>query len=1140
MENFFFRYSENLKFQKNDFLYDNNSYIDEHTLHTPETTTTLPFSVLFFKNLKYDFLIISIDQYFYRVNKYRKQIEEIGLIKDPLLEVSINNDNIVLITTKEIMLFNGYFDLVRSIEIDLEQILDEKFIITKLDAVKIADHSTMHQTTQSLHLVWAEDSFCVLGKSCSVIFNLQLEIVSKIQQHIKAMAFISKYNKFACAVNNKIQFFEPNGLEHGDPLMVESNIVDILNVDGSELLVFYKDGVVQVYFMKNFYWYKKMEIFGEYFASEGNALILKKDNSIVKHFVYTETNESFVIDGSNLNYTNYLRALIPPPLFYKSLKLDSQIKNFYRNENILIILTQNAIYNYSINNEDHFTLIGKHDLDELYFTRLINDEDVVNDVLVLNNQILVRIKNRIFEIKKELSQIKEISTKLIDQALDGKQVLRIYNIQEELGILFTDGMFFYKKMQKFNINTEKSFNLQFSKPKSRSGENECVKKPDGLCCRTIYVLSDKCLQYYENEDFKILPDIYSFIVYKTYLIYTANNQLVISEDGQIISTSYADDGLVPLAVANNKIVCQTRFGSLEATTNKVFSRFLISNLIKAGNFKEAAEECNRNHVTYDIFYKDRKCPASVIEQLSDACVFSLVSVFEFPTPVLHENDCLQRILKVFNINQIYTNYIGTEDDFKDRINGINDGGTYIQDESIKNILESPYHKPLFDLSKSSGISGDYLDLDDPIMSLNIILRRLDPVKHFSTIIDLFICIDRVDLCFYLSDLSKAIKILINKTSTRDILNSSMRTLSFDKIMQAFKICQSDSSSFSAFYNSRQNLAFSIYNYIGNRNLALYNLVKDCEDGSFVESDADCDDNESVICGYAAKYNLNEQLLMLQFYGISKSNFYCSLAKTAIPAQAFVLYVRGKDNIRALEVAKEHLLWREALRIFDSVDVINEFAEKLQEKRRFIEAGDIQEKYLHNHEVAMKFYLLDGEFKEALDIYKRCDASKEQYHWLMSIKELFEQTVCEVLKNHIVELDELLTHFYKYRNRLEEVRIRLEENISMSQTTFSYTSVKSSKNALIKDRPGGVYENEYILNKVAGIVNEISGWKKRMRNILEASKYFKLEQCVRTCEDTMKKISSKRKQEINELWMFERADHDPRRPVITKPDLTGWD
>ncbi|KAI5151243.1 hypothetical protein ENBRE01_1999, partial [Enteropsectra breve] len=155
----------------------------------------------------------------------------------------------------------------------------------------------------------------------------------------------------------------------------------------------------------------------------------------------------------------------------------------------------------------------------------------------------------------------------------------------------------------------------------------------------------------------------------------------------------------------------------------------------------------------------------------------------------------------------------------------------------------------------------------------------------------------------------------------------------------------------------------------------------------------------------------------------------------------------------------------------------------------------------------------------------------------AMEKMLVEGAIEGTRKYTFELNKLKASYEKYKQRIGTVRERINENVGMSQTSFSYSSLKSARKALLRDRPGGAYENEYVLNKIREIVKEINYTRNVFQEIIEIFVEFNKNEFIRMIEDEVHEMRDNLRDEVDRLWEFKRADYDANRPVIPKPELS---
>lgn len=1156
MENFYLRNRQLLKFSRSTSLYSTDCWIDQNVLFFREDRIPLPFNAVYLQSLAYDIFLISDDQNLYRINKHVKEIENFGCLIDRIYAVGCEKDKVIVVTDKEILYFNAYFDLTKNKNIGCPVLNFEDSGENKVNSSEAKDKSITEsfgnfslQSPRFNSLIFGDGIFAVIFPKAMHIFNLDLELVSSVSQKVKSAVYIAKYNKFACAIGSTIMFIEPNGLEHGDPLMAEASVLMKLAVDGAEILLCCNNGTVSGYFMKNFFWYNKFTVSGKLFGTEDNAILILQGHSIFKYYVYRETSENFVIDGLNLYYTNLGRACIPPPFYYKQIKVDAQIKGFYYDQNLLFIMSEKAIEKLSIDGNDMI-----HHLNCISYKY----SDDVAGILVFNSSILINrgeyveiIGEKFPEIENFINKIEEVQNayKNSDSATV-LNIIKLFKHKDSLGCLFSNGIVFYGHVFAFNFDIGMSFSLQSDDSKIyflNSGILQRADIPkDERTDERINENIDERMD--ENIDESVVSPImgktdisgvYSFLLYRNYLIYITKDLLTVLD----LSTgdkfdSFADDNTDILCLKDNKIILYTRFGTLESVTNKLFSMVLVRSFIQKGDFSIAAELCDYNHVDFSIFFEKKGFDVKNLSSFSDSHALSLFQAMNIHiSSCCLENEYFERLDYNFDPSCVLKN-----SEFVPRPTN------FIALDSVLHIFENINRIPvkisadtLFAEKNSDQVKflrQEYTALDElittnslPITIINSFLKNLTLTQHFSTIINILIAINRMDLCFYISNVQKVVKLLLTKISPELIAKESIRTMNIDTIVTVQKLCQRDSASFLAFYNSCSNVEFSLSEYLEDRRSALFYLVKSKMPSS---EDASSSMFPQEIIDYAAKYNMFDALIMYSYFHIFDFCFYPLVAKFEEPLDQFYLFLNSGDTLNALATAKNNLFWQEALNIDSSEDNCRVFIDLLTGKSRFAEAGEIYNDYLNDHVNSISYFLKGKKIAKAFSVFKSCSSDD-----VKSMESLIKKFCVGFLKSDLIVLNELKGAYEKYKSRLQTVRDRLNENLNDSQTSFSHSSHKSSERALTKDRPGGIYENEFVMNKIRDVVLRIIGLREEDEEFLEVFRHFDENDMIDAYNESFGPLKTSLKTEIDFLWDYARTDCDIELPKVPKPEVSEY-
>lgn len=1139
MENFFIKGKSQLN-ATNKSIYDSSSVVEDCTLKSENTHIELPFMPIFMRNLSFDYFLISSEQTLHRINKYKKEIEDIGMITDKILAVECACDKVAILTCREILLFNAYFDLENSMTV--ESAIAKK---SENQSNTVYDPGLPEPPNTAFKIKFGDWVFAVIFPSFSLIFDFDMKIVGRINEGIVDAVFIEKYNKFAClhASSQKIRFFEPNGLEHGEALNAFGDALHILKVGSCELILVAGNSCVSAYYMKNFFWYKKFTLNGKLHGTEDNSIVVEENGYLSRYYVYRELANGLVINGNELYYSNFQRAIIPPPFYYKKIAVDDQIIGFSFNVGHLIIVTHSGIYTFSIDKDDNITKIAHRPFSDLNIAC-----PLYADVIEIKGSVIIRTNEAMIYLNDKLENRADDALNL--RGVDPSQILKLYNVNDRLAVFCINGQLRITSLSiAFDFRHTSNFNIQFN--------NDSTK---------VYFLSNGVLQYCDIADSTsnslkhrlssmsldtnsslhvYATDVSSFLVHNQYILYIVKDAFNIANlVNDVMFSSYAEPGLEILTVRGEGIMFYTRFGTLETISSKLFTLDIVRKLISEHKIEEAARKCDRSHISYSVFFENGELSSGNIRFLDDSQALSMFNCMKIPESVfLLSCEYLERLWLNFSYDSVlkdvasaeYNNsYVDADlifpffEDLKSFPAKINSS------ENLRNcefLFECPSHR-------------ESIALEPSFSSINAFLRALSLRRNFSTIVNVFIALDRVDLCFYLPDLPKTVKILLTKLSPETICKSSLATFDIEKIINIHKLCQKDYAALVSFYNSSENVEFSMHDYLEDRPSALFYLVKKTLEACPMLT---VDSPEfTPISDYAIKYDLLNQLVMYTFYNVFSFNFYAFVAKHKKPLDSFYLYKLSGDVGAALGIAKDNVFWKEALELDHTHDVCLYFANLLIQNGRFSEAAEIVERHLKDYSSAIELYLKGRCISKALKLYNSAEFEPGMTYDNIKKKmtkeraaNLIKSTSISYLKSDLVVFNGHLESLGKYKDRLAVVRARLNENIAGSQTTFSYSSLKSSKNALLKDRPGGVFENEYVMNKIRSIVLDINAWRTLAQDLLDVFNEFKEFPAAESLHLRFEPTKSTLRKEVDNIWDYRRTDVDFELPNVAKPALSDY-
>ncbi|KAF7684701.1 Elongator complex protein 1 [Astathelohania contejeani] len=277
--------------------------------------------------------VLTFDSTIVTISKRDSELETVGKFKNKIMHLKFNKkeDLCALITANnELVLLNEYFELLS--------------IITLPETV--------------VNIEWAEEDVGILLTSGKIqIYNKNLKLRGESENiYSGVIRWRSKYNTFISQSSIGLCFIEPNGLMHGEPLPFKNKVIDLKQITDELLLVVYEENnalYFNLYYFKNYNWKlkikKKLDNESELLYANEYHILFKSRNKVITYGINRIISESdgfvYVVDGDDLLLTNFNKQIIPPPFFYKKIKLGNiQQITAYKNkvcivlEEIIIIL----------------------------------------------------------------------------------------------------------------------------------------------------------------------------------------------------------------------------------------------------------------------------------------------------------------------------------------------------------------------------------------------------------------------------------------------------------------------------------------------------------------------------------------------------------------------------------------------------------------------------------------------------------------------------------------------------------------------------------------------------------------------------------------------------------------------------------
>ncbi|UYI26885.1 IKI3-like protein [Encephalitozoon cuniculi] len=1102
MENFFFRYMSTVEIGKGDWIYSKGYVAKESSIYDESGTKRfeIPFVPKHFHVLTFEYFLIDELDTIHLVNRSTLEMVEVGKVSDGVVLASISADEkwCVVISTREILLFDTYIDLKKSAKVEFGR---------------------------AIRVEWADYGlFAVLTNKKILFYDTELNLVGRSEEReYTSLSWRSKYNIFGCSTSESVRFIEPNGLEHGDPLNVGCS--ELAFLENEDLLITVQHNaegsLLKVFYTKNFRWYLKVsrQIPGKFLCTEKNTVLFRDGERIIRVFLSEEKtrhgSEYYVIDGSYMLYTDFSEKILPPPLFSVRVGFDTNIVDVFPAEKKGVILLRDRAIMFRWDGEDFInerTFLLEDEFDSIvlfdgflvlksgheFLVKEVNGEE--DTYITRNGDVDERKKRGTVGTRRTSTVVHQLCQTLKRYGCVG--VVKHYNFEEKLYLLLGNGVIVYGS-DPVHSGIDIAQRLEV-----------CVKK-------SIFVHNGTKL----FVDGDTTENITSFLVGEHGMITISEGTCRFFFESKQ-SVCQVDHKLELLCMVDFRVIGVTRHGTLETYTPKIYTLAFVKKLLADKKYKDAIDGCQRYIVPFGVFLDHDIELEKFVTECRDAHLVSFFSEalqrlgdFDF----ILESERARRFRKVFDLTAVLEPK-DTREHFEELIG--NDES--IDTNSLAHLTGWGNGKGLF--MRRKPYSRCLKSLPEDVKNLcgrrardffNEFLLSLDLKSNFKFIISLLVKVKRIDLALQVArhDLKAGVEHMLSVTNTSSIMNSALGTCNEDLIREVMKICRKDSSDFlSLVRRYRGSLQkFKINDFLGNRVDALYHISR-----------TKMTDVEKK---YIEKHGLIDEALMYEACGLStrEKGYYFNLCAELLPSdKALVLFRKAGNTEKALETAVENLYWREAMDLHGS-EGREEFCElmvsRLVESEKHYEAGQLLEEFLGKSERAFAEYVKAKSMGDALRV--------------CSDAECLMQEAREILREKLLTLNDVKESFVKYRNRLEALEEREDE--CMSETSFSYTeNMGGGRSTRIKNRPGGRYEREFVLSRIRDIALSLVGWRNETEDLVRIFKEFGMEECTRAHNTSFDEVGRAIKTEIDSIFEVERRLlYDPNRPVVEKPDLSKW-
>lgn len=1085
MENFFIRYSSSTDLGSKEWLYSRKHTTREDVLYDEHgrKILELPFAPSYFHVMAFEHFFVDENNRMYLVNRNTLEIVNIGEIRDEILAIRVSMEErwCVVVTSTEILMFDTYIEFKKSIGAEFKAFI----------GVEWTDH----------------DVFAIFTRHKIFFYDIGLEKVAESgEDKYIGICWRSKYNVFACCTDECIRFIEPNGLEHGTPLDERCDRLAFLSDE--DLLVTVSHGAeeacVKVLYTKNFQWYRKAEktVRGEFVAVEDNAILFKHNSELVRLFLFRERthcgSEYYVIDGASVLYTDFALRIIPSPLFALRIGCDEKVIDVSPVKGGGVILHPSRAVVFEIRDEEFV------ERKSLCLSNRFDSVTLFNDLIVLkkDNEFLVRFLGRDLEdvwIRRgTMARVSGMvldarETMIVDQLVsttkkyDGLQVIKCYNFNERLCLVLDDGSVIHDgDVIHVGIDVAKSFEV--------------------LITERIYVHNDNSFV----AGGELMENVTSFLVNDYGLVVTSRESCTFHLESQQ-SSCQVDPGLRLLCMAGFKVIGETRHGTLETFTPRLYTLALVRRMLALGNYEKAVEECQRHVVSFDVFLDHRLDLGRFVECCRDVHLTSLFNEalerlkgFKF----MLKSEMVRRLRNVFDPDIVLEGFSG---EYFDQLMNRDQA---IDTNSISHLIE-------FDEDEgcTNGVSGNEGSFcgRDTRGFFNELLPVLDMERNFAFLIFLFVKLKRIDLALMMcrNNLKEGISHILTITTVSNVVDAAMGSFDREFVLEVMKACQRDTSDFVSLAGECTGhfFRFRMNDFLENRADALYHLSR----MQLVEMEEE----------YIRKHKLLDEALMYEVCGIStkeKGFYYDVCARLSTSSRALALFKLAGNKEKALETAVSGLFWREAIELHGNE---KEFCEML-----VTELTDAE----RHHEAAQLIEEFIGEPRRAFVEYVKARSMQDALRLCLD-PEYLRRECRGHLRERLLVLDDLKHSFLKYTQRLKSIEERDED--CLSETSFSYTENMHCKNRL-RNRPGGKYEREFVLDKIRCIGVRLVSWRDGNEGLLAVFKELGMHDCEEAHNEAFQGFGSIFRTKIDDIFDRERKKlHDPDRPVVEKPKLDRW-
>ncbi|XP_075146318.1 elongator complex protein 1 [Haematobia irritans] len=959
-----------------------------------------------------------------------------------------------------------------------------------------------------------------------------------------------------------IALFEKNGLRHREiPLTFDLQtepVEDIKWSSDSEILSIKTEKKIYLYTIGNYHWYLKQVLDIE---NQGKIASLYWDNRIGeektlhilfetgKYLIYkwfwdidrlNRTGLVGVIDGNRLLFTDFSKAIIPPPMCTKTLIVGSDDNGDSYITTLTMAKAQDEIHLcvYDSKNRIHYYRANCSNPTAFSVLGCLQLNPIINDLIPLQYGNLQWFES--FEDTYLVTSYTEDNTShihfiavnvpdtykvIIDVPIKGCTISALVPSGKEQPCEL-----FYQTLEDNRI-TQLVFDVDSERETSRRlhlelnqniDQMETFVKPSDAETYTICLSNNQCL-FVNNE--RIATDVTSFCMAGNYLAFTKLTSLHFLRlaDMRLVDERRLERGakLVTTVSESDRTVLQMPRGNLEVISPRVLSLELVGALLEAQKYNAAFSILRKQRINLNIICDHNMC------------------------------DFVNR-LDVF-LQQI------------DNPNWLNLFLSDLQNEDFTKTMYASNYK------EDSQRYPESFKIEEKIVyvckAMCVRMEQSSEKRFRLPIITAYVKLKQLEKALELiweekkkennaqsagaTGAEEALKYLLYLVDVNELYNVALGTYDFGLVLFVAQKSQKDPKEFLAFLNELKGYElnyrkFKIDEHLKRYEKALYHIVN-CGKEKFEEALDFIKRHEYYAKALTAFKDDNDcyRQVCLAFADHLRANGKLE--------NASILYERGGNLQQALLSAKHTLDWQRALMLAKQSEqnveqVAMSLIIPLQEQGRYEEAYELSKNYGNNIQESLQCLIKGHLFVKAIfEAQIRQSAQEENLLENLIIPEIVSYQ--NVLKSSIVADEEL---FKTHKQRLIQVRLNrakqsqlvddhqadIDECDLISDTTSLHSSrytassrgtgktFRSSKNRrkherkLLSLKPGNPFEDIALIDALYNQIMRCFGQQQHIRDTCKALLQSQQDTFALDLQNCYKHLLRIMQESLDEIWIEE--------------------